>query len=244
MEEKIKNTKVNYVLYGTGDKVVVLLHGWGQNIEMMKPIGDNLSKNYQVLIVDLPGFGKSEEPSKVWTMYDYAECIHELLQKLKINKPILMGHSFGGKISLIYSSKYEVEKLVLFASPYRKGIKKLSLKTKILKGLKKIPGINKLEGYAKKHIGSQDYRQASEFMRKILVEHVNLDITEDIKKIKCPTLLIWGTLDKQVPIEEAYVLEKLIKDSGLVIYEGCTHYAYLERLGQTVNVLKSFLGGE
>ena len=81
-------------------------------------------------------------------------------------------------------------------------------------------------------------------MRKILVEHVNLDITEDVKKITCPTLIIWGTEDMEVPVERAYELESLIKDSGVVVYEGCTHYAYIERLGQTINVLRSFLGGE
>ena len=95
----------------------------------------------------------------------------------------------------------------------------------------------------KKYIGSRDYREASEFMRKILVEHVNLDITEEVKKIKCPTLIIWGTMDQEVPIERAYELEKLIDDAGVVIYEGCSHYAYLERLEQTISVLKSFIGG-
>ena len=84
MEEIIKSVKVNYELYGNGDKTIVLLHGWGQNIEMMKPIGDNFSKNYKVLIPDLPGFGKSDEPSDIWTMYDYADFIHELIEKLDI----------------------------------------------------------------------------------------------------------------------------------------------------------------
>ena len=50
-----------------------------------------------------------------------------------------------------------------------------------------------------------------------------------------------GDLDDAVPVERAYELEKLISDSGVVIYENCTHYAYLERLGQTVSVLRSFL---
>lgn len=244
MEEIIKNVKINYKLYGNGEDTIVLLHGWGQNIQMMEPIGNNFIKEYQVLIIDLPGFGSSDEPDDIWSMYDYVECIHELIEKLKIKNPILMGHSFGGKISLIYASKYEVKKLVLFASPFKKEIKKLSLKTKILKTAKKVPGLNKLEGFAKKHIGSRDYREASDFMRKILVEHVNLDITEDVKKITCPTLIIWGTEDMEVPIERAYELESLIKDSGVVVYEGCTHYAYIERLGQTINVLRSFLGGE
>ena len=93
-----------------------------------------------------------------------------------------------------------------------------------------------------KHIGSTDYRNATPRMREILVLTVNLDITEDVKKIKCPTLIVWGTLDEAVPIERAYELEKLIPDAGVVVYENCTHYAYLERLNQTINVLNSFLG--
>lgn len=109
--------------------------------------------------------------------------------------------------------------------------------------MKKVPLVNKLEKFAKKHIGSTDYRNASEMMRKILVETVNLDITDCLDKILVPTLLVWGTNDEAVSIELARKLEKLIKDCGLVEYEGCTHYAYLERLGQTINIINSFIGG-
>lgn len=243
MYKHIKGIDINYVDYGEGKDTIVLLHGWGQNIEMMKPVGDKLKKNNRIIIVDLPGFGNTLEPSTIWTMYDYADCIKELLDSLNVNDPIMIGHSFGGKISLIYASKYNVKKLILFGSPFKKEIRKLSTKTKILKSLKKVPGLNKLEGFAKRHIGSRDYKEASDFMRKILVEHVNLDITEEVKKIKCPTLIVWGTLDTEVPIERAYELEKLIEDSAVIPYEGCTHYAYLERLNQTVNIIKSFIGG-
>ena len=240
MDITIKNTKVNYVRIGnTKKETVVLLHGWGQNIEMMMPIGSRLDKD--VIIVDLPGFGKSEEPDFAWMVDDYVECIKELLDKLKVKDPILVGHSFGGKISLLYASKYKVKKLVLFGSPFKKEIKKDSIKTKLLKTAKKIPVLNKLEGFAKKHIGSSDYKNASVVMRKILVNTVNYDITDKIKNIKCPTLIVWGDLDDQVSLDDAYELESLIKDSGVVVYEGCTHYAYLERLNQTINVLNSFL---
>ena len=244
MFKHIKNVDINYCDYGKGKKTIVLLHGWGQNIEMMKPIGDKFQKSHRIIIIDLPGFGLSNEPDYVWTMNDYCDAVYELLKSLDVNNPILVGHSFGGKISLIYASKYSVEKLILFGSPYKKEIKKLSMKTKILKSLKKVPGINKLEGFAKKHIGSTDYKNASEKMRKILVEHVNLDITSEVNKINCPTLLIWGTCDTEVPIEEAYELEKLIKDSAVIEYEGCTHYAYLEMLPRTINILKNFIGDE
>ncbi len=237
------NTDINYIDYGTGNNTIVLLHGWGQNIEMMKPIGDKLSKENRIVIVDLPGFGQSSEPDTIWTIYDYAECINKLLIELGVDNPILIGHSFGGKISLEYASQYKTQKLVLFGSPFKKMILKLSTKTKILKFLKKVPVLNKLEGFAKKHIGSRDYKNASETMRKILVEHVNLDITEDVKKIKCSTIIVWGTLDKEVPLSDAYELEKLIRDSAVIPYEGCSHYAYLERLNQTVNIIKNFIVG-
>ena len=210
----------------------------------MKPVGDKLQKNNRIIIIDLPGFGGSKEPDTLWSMYDYTDAIYELLKSLKVDNPIMIGHSFGGKISLIYASKYKTNKLVVFGSPYKKEVKELSTKTKILKSLKKVPILKNLEGFAKKHVGSRDYREASDFMRKILVEHVNLDITEDVKKIKCPALIIWGTMDAEVPIEEAYELEKLISDSAVIPYEGCTHYAYLERLPQTVNILKNFIGGK
>ena len=242
MIKNIKNVDINYIEYGEGINTLVFLHGWGQNIDMMKPLADKI-KNNRVIIVDLPGFGDSPEPNEIWTMYDYADMIHELLDSLKVSNPILIGHSFGGKISLIYASKYEINKLILFGSPFKQNIKKLSTKTKILKSLKKIPGLNKLEGFAKKHIGSRDYKAASPFMRQILVEHVNLDITEEVKKIKCPTIIIWGSQDAEVPIEDAYDLEKLISDAAVIEYPGCSHYAYLENLGQTANIIKNFIGG-
>ncbi|CCY27570.1 alpha/beta hydrolase fold protein [Acholeplasma sp. CAG:878] len=236
----INGVFVNYTDVGSGE-AVVLLHGWGQNIQMMEPIGNNLV-NKRVIIIDLPGHGKSEEPKEAWTVYDYASCIHTLLTNLKIDEPILIGHSFGGKISLVYASKYKTKKVIGLACPFKKQIVKLGFKTKALKFAKKIPVLNKLEGFAKKHIGSTDYKNASEMMRKIMVLTVNTDITEDVKKIKCPTLLIWGTNDLQVSIDDAYELEKLIKDCGVVVYDGCTHYAYLERLDQTLRVIKSFIG--
>ena len=240
---KVKDIEVNYIDYGQKEKqAIVLLHGWGQNIQMMQGIGNQFLMTNRIIIIDLPGFGQSEEPKYPWSLEDYVLCIHELLETLHIQNPILIGHSFGGKISLLYASKYAVNKLVCLASPYRKAKSDISFKTKILKTAKKIPGVNKLENFAKKHIGSTDYKNASEMMRKILVNHVNEDMTETVKKIKCPTLLIWGTLDAAVNIEDAYELEILIPNCGLVTYEGCTHYAYLERFDQTIRVLNSFIG--
>ncbi len=243
MKINIKNVDVNYIQYGNKKgPMVILLHGWQQNIEMMKGVGDGISDNCYVTIIDLPGHGESSTPNYPWTLYDYVDCLYELINYLKIENPILVGHSFGGKISLLYASKYKVQKLVVMASPYKAKDNK-SLKIRILKNLKSKINIKPLEEWAKKHFGSTDYRNANPMMREIMVNHVNLDITDELFKIKCPTLIIWGTLDTAVPIDDAYKLEQLIDNAGLVVYENCTHYAYLERLGQTVKVLQSFIEG-
>jgi len=241
MIKQIANVNINYVDYGEGTNTLVFLHGWGQNIAMMKPIADPFCKEYRIIILDLPGFGESTEPDSVWSLYDYVEMLHTFLEELKVTDPILLGHSFGGKISLLYGTKYSVKKIVTFGSPYKREVQKISMKTKVLKGLKKVPVVNKLEGFAKKHIGSTDYKNASPLMRAVLVNHVNLDISNQLNKIKAPTLLIWGTLDKEVPLEQAYELEKLISDAGVVEFPNCTHYAYLENLAGTINVLRNFL---
>lgn len=238
---KYKNININYIRYGNKDKqTVVLLHGWGQNIQMMKPVGDNLT-DYDVIIIDLPGHGNSEEPKEVWLLTDFVDMIHALLTSLNIDDPILIGHSFGGKISLLYASKYQTKKLILFGSPFKVKKNPNSLKVKILKKLKSLPGLKNIAETMKKHMGSEDYRNASPMMRDILVKHVNTDITEDVKKIKCSAIIIWGTNDAAVPIADAYELETLISDSAVISYEGCSHYAYLERLNQTVSIIKNFI---
>jgi pimeloyl-ACP methyl ester carboxylesterase len=121
----IKDVNINYIQYGNQEgKNVVLLHGWGQNTEMMDPIGKGLEKDFYITNIDLPGFGKSTEPTYGYTLYDYYEILDKLLTKLKIKNPILIGHSFGGRLAIIYAAKKKVEKLVLLSSPFKRSNKK------------------------------------------------------------------------------------------------------------------------
>ena len=240
MIKKIKDIDINYIQYGNPKgKEVVLLHGWGQNIEMMKPLGDNLDK-FHITILDLPGFGESSEPKEAITVLDYEKILEEFLKDLNIENPILMGHSFGGRIAIVYASLNPTEKLVLFGAPCIRK-ERHSSKEKVLKGLKKLPGMDKIGEAMKKHIGSEDYRNASPVMREILVNTVNFDLSSYAKEINAPTLLIWGTNDQAAPISEARKLEKLLTDGALIELPGCTHYAYLEALPQVINILNNFL---
>lgn len=229
---------IHYIQYGKGEDVI-LLHGWGQNIEMMQPLGEKI-QNKRVTIVDLPGFGESEALTEAFEIEDYGNALADFISDLKIKKPILIGHSFGGRVAIWYAAHFSVSKLILFGSPCVRE-QRISKKEKFLKGMKKLPFMNGLGEYMKKYIGSADYRNASPIMRDTLVQVVNRDLSEEAKKISVPVLLIWGSLDREAPVEDAKKLESILKDGGLVVLEGFTHYAYLEALPQVSNIVNNFL---
>lgn len=239
MKIKVKNVLVNYIQYGEG-KDILFLHGWGQNIEMMKILGDNFSNRFRITILDFPGFGESSEPEEVWSIKDYSDMLEEFIKELDIKKPIIMGHSFGGRVAIRYSSNHPIEKLVLFGSPCIRHNTELPLSVKILKGIKKLPGMDKIGEFAKNFIGSRDYKAASPVMRQILVNVVNEDLSSFAKDIEEATLLIWGEQDTEAPVEDAKELEGIMIDAALIVLPG-THYAYIENLGQVVNILNNFI---
>lgn len=238
MRINIKDVNINYIQYGEG-KDILLLHGWGQNIEMMKPIGDNFSDKFRITILDLPGFGNSSEPPTPWTMTNYSDMLEEFIEKVGVTKPIIIGHSFGGRLAIRYSANNPIEKLVLFGAPCIRLQEKLPLSVRILKALKKLPLMNEFGEYMKQYIGSRDYKAASPIMRQTLVDVVNEDLSGYAKKIEEPTLLIWGQNDTEAPVNDAKELEKIMIDGALIILPG-THYAYLENLGKVVEILKNF----
>ena len=238
MEIKIQDIKVNYIQYGKG-KDILLLHCWGQNIEMMRPVGDCFQDRFRITILDLPGFGESDSPKEAWTIERYSNFLEQFVKEVKIKKPIVIGHSFGGRVAIRYSSRNPIEKLVLFGSPCIRIQEELPLYVKVLKKLKTIPGLNELGEYMKQYIGSRDYKAASPIMRQTLVEVVNEDLSKYAREIEEPTLLIWGDHDTEAPLNEAKELEKIMIDAALIVLPG-THYAYLENLPQVENILNHF----
>ena len=239
MKIKIDNVEVNYIQYGEGSDVL-LLHGWGQNIQMMRPLGDNLCSNHRITIIDFPGFGESSDPPVAWSVRNYAVLVEKLVEKLNIKKPTVIGHSFGGRVAIYFSADNPIDKLILFGSPCMKEKEELTLSVRILKKIKKLPGMDKFGDFMKQYIGSPDYRAASPIMRQTLVNVVNEDLTSFARRIEEPTLLIWGEHDEAVPVEEARELEKIMIDAALIVLPG-THYAYLENLGQVINILNNFI---
>lgn len=245
----INNVTFNYSVEGEG-LPVVLMHGWGCNLTTLASIQNVLTPFFKVYNVDFPGFGKSSEPDFVWGIEEYTRLIEEFIKKEEIKNPIMLGHSFGGRVGILYASRNEVHKLILVDAA---GIKpRRSLKYyykvytyKLVKhSLPILFGKTKAEELLNKYrakVGSSDYSQASQTMRAILSKVVNEDLKQVMPSIKCPTLLIWGTEDTATPISDARKMNKLIPDSGLVEFKGVGHYSFLDNPYQFRAVINNFL---
>jgi pimeloyl-ACP methyl ester carboxylesterase len=250
----IDGLDVNYISEGEG-KDLIVLHGWGCNIDTVMPIVNILKEKYRVHAIDLPGFGKSQEPEVVMSSFDYVEIVRGFMNKLDIKKATFVGHSFGGKLSIIMGSKYptQVEKLVLIDSAGlipKRGLKYYTkvYSFKTLRFLYKklffwMADEKKMERFYKK-FGSDDYQDSSGIMRKILVTVVNENLKPLLKEIKASTLIIWGDMDMDTPLYMAKTMESEIPDCGLVVLEGTGHYSYLDDYHKFGLILKAFLGGE
>lgn len=250
MEINIAGIKLNYIVEGQGSPIVIL-HGWGANIDTVVPIVNILSENYRVYALDLPGFGKSEEPKEVMGSFGYVKIVKKFLEEMGITKASFVGHSFGGKLSIILSVEHPelVDKLVLIDSAgliairgFKYYAKVYSFKT--LRWIYKnlffwIADENRLKKFYQK-FGSDDYRDAQGIMRKIFVKVVNENLKPLLKDIEAPTLLIWGDKDDATPLYMGEIMEKEIKDSGLVVIEDGGHYSYLDNYSKFNAVIRSF----
>lgn len=239
---KINNLNVYYEKAGKSGKKVVLLHGWGQNTEMMSFISDSLKKHFVVYNIDFPGFGKSDMPESAWGCEDYCEFLHGFCIKNNIDNPIFIAHSFGCRIAVRYAHKYGVYKMVLtgaagvrekrtigwYIKTYSYKIAKTMLPKSIIKRIQN-------------NIGSEDYNNTSGVMRQTFVKVVNDDITPLLKDIETETLLVFGENDTATPIAKGKKMEKLMKDATLIIFENDDHYAYINEAIRFNAVLDAFL---
>lgn len=245
----IRGTQLFYTVEGEG-MPVILMHGWGCNHSTLKSIEAQLTPVFKVYNVDFPGFGGSNEPSAVWGVEEYTSLIEEFARQEHIESPILLGHSFGGRVGILFASRNKVHKLILVDAAgvkprrslryYYKVYSYKAIKHALLFFLGKKRGETALNSYRAK-VGSSDYSNASPMMRAILSKVVNEDLKSVMPKIACPTLLIWGANDTATPLADAKIMEKLIPDAGLVSFDGVGHYSFLENPYQFAAVLKSFL---
>ena len=234
----VNDFNIYYEKYGTGKDNILILPGWGDTRGTFNNLISVLKNNFTIYILDYPGFGNSSFPNRDLDIYDYSNLIEEFIKQNQINDPIIISHSFGGRISIILAGleKINIKKMILIdaAGIKRKKKFKIRLKQFIYKTLKKIGLIlpNKLKTkYQNKLInifGSNDYKNLDPNIRKTFIKVINEDLTKYLKNINTSTLLIWGENDKDTPLDDGKLMNVLIEDSGLIIIPNASHFPYLE----------------
>lgn len=220
-----------------GDPIIVM-HGWGQSLEVMRALGELLSQYRTVYLMDLPGFGKSPEPSEDADTISYAKMLLDFMDSQNIERAHLLGHSFGGRVSIRFASRYSdrATSITLVDSGGLKrqltGAKKLrstyiKLLSKSTKLLDNVFGTKLFKDWFTPKYGSRDYRNSSGVMRKVMVRAVNEDVSEDAMKVANPTFILWGEEDQETPVEMAHRLNNLISNSKVVVLPGKDHFPFL-----------------
>lgn len=251
---EIQGIRIHYEETGNPEgKPVVVMHGWGCDHTTVRSIASVLEEGMRVVNVDLPGHGASEEPTGVWGVEDYTRVVEELIRRLSLGSPALVGHSFGGRVAILLSSRNPIEKIMLVDAAGIKPRRSLAyywkvysfkvVKHIVLFFMGKKRGGKIVERMRAKR-GSADYRNSSPTMKAVMSRCVNEDLKHVMPDIKASTLLVWGEDDTATPLADAKTMERLIPDAGLVAFPGCGHYSFLDNPYGFKAVVKEFFKEE
>ena len=256
MTKTLQGTESAWTECGSGERRLLLLHGWGCDGSLMQPVADRMQDRFRILVPDFPGHGKSGRPPEPWGAAEYTQWLRQLLAETAFAPCDIIAHSFGCRVAATLAAEHPeaVGKMIFTGAA---GIRpkpsaerqKRTARYKKLKGLcetaKKIPlmgaAAGKMEEALRKKYGSRDYNALDEEMRRTFVKVVNEDLTDLYGKFRASTLLIWGDRDTETPLWMGQEMEKRIPDAGLVILEGGSHFAYLEQVDRFCTIARQFL---
>lgn len=242
----INNQSIYYQKVGKGTDLI-MLHGWGGDVSTFWPLVDLLKDKFTLYLIDLPGFGRSELPQRSWRVVDYAKLILNFIKTQKLKNPIILGHSLGGRIAIKLTSSHPgvFGKMILVSSagirPKQEKIKFLAyIPAKFIKFL--LPNLFGLRDKARYYLYKtleSDYLEAGK-LQQTLINILAEDLSDDLKKIKAETLLIWGEKDRVVPLKYGNMMYQLIANARLEVMENVGHFPYLENPKLFVYYVKDF----
>ena len=245
MIAEIDGIRIHFETEGEKGSRVLLLHGWGCDISLMRPVADALKNEHRVLIPDFPGHGESGRPHEPWGVPEYSENLVRFLRAEQFFPCSVIAHSFGCRVAAWTASEHpELFDRMIFTGAAgirpkqteeaRKRSERYQTLKKTAERMKKIPFLRGAAQTAEEKLrqkyGSTDYNRLDDEMRKTFVKVINLDLTDRYEHIRQSTLLIWGDQDTETPVWMGREMEKRIPDSALILLEGGTHFAYLEQL--------------
>ena len=245
---KHKYFNLYYEKYGNKRKTLIILPGWGNTRKTWNNFINIFSEYFTIYIFDYPGFGNSIFPNNDLIIQNYATVFNDFFNDNTINNPIIIGHSFGGRIIILLESIYRkhFHKIILIDSA---GIKNYSLKKTLKKYLYKfLKTLKFLFKDKKKYLqkllsifGSTDYKNINSSMQKTFVNIVNTNLVKYISNIHDETLIIWGKEDMETPYKDAIKFNKKIANSYLIPINNSGHFPYLDYPLLINNIIYEYL---
>ena len=211
---------------------LLALHGWGRDHHDFDQLfRSELNPTMSALGLDLPGFGATPAPPESWGSEDYARSLAGVLE-LMDDRPIILGHSFGGRVALKLARLFpdRIGGLVLTGVPLVATAGARSpFGYRVVRSLARHSLISEERlDRARRRYGSNDYNNASGVMREILVRVVNERYEEDIDQVVVHVEMLWGAQDRETPVEGAVVAERRFKDAHLEVLEHLGHLIPIE----------------
>src|SRR3989338_7668915 len=117
----VNGKRLHYEEKGSGEPIL-FVHGWPASIKSLYRLYQIASQNYRAIIIDLPGFGKSDNPDPDWGVAEYAKFLVEFIDRLNLKPVIFFGHSFGGALGIYIASNYPnyIKRLILCGASYKR----------------------------------------------------------------------------------------------------------------------------
>jgi pimeloyl-ACP methyl ester carboxylesterase len=243
---------VQYEQHGKGP-VVLLLHGWGSQLQAYKSLSARLSRQYTVIAVDLPGMGGSQPPRTPWGLNDYASFVSHFIIKVTGSNNVfaIVGHSNGGAIAItcLAEGHFQAKKLILLASSgvrnldsqkTRRGFLKIISKTgKLILG--PLPGQTKRSVQRKFYDAIGSDALLSDQMRDTYVKIIQDDVRERANHVQASTLLIYGDNDTDTPVSLGQELARNIPVSEFVVVKDAGHYVFVDQELQVHHIIENFM---
>lgn len=243
MEISINGKKINYIKEGIGPKVV-FVHGWGGSSNSLLELHNLAKTQFTSVLIDLPGFGMSDMPEETWGTQEYGDLLANFLKALDFKDCIYIGHSFGGALGVYIANKYPeiVSQLVLLAPAFRRVKKEYKqIKSPFYKKIKKHLWPLRKIYYKWRYPGSEALLipKLEENFSRI----VSYDLTDYLKNIKQPVLVIWGENDQLTPISHLEFVKKYLPSAQIEIYKNIGHGFPLRESKKTYGSIANFLKG-
>jgi pimeloyl-ACP methyl ester carboxylesterase len=260
MESFLYNScRIHYKQIGKGH-CIVLLHGYLENLEIWSGFADELSKTYQVLVLDIPEHGQSGGISDVNTIEGMAESVNATLSHLNIPNAVIVGHSMGGYVALAFAELFPAKTtgLCLFHStPYadseQKKLDRMHEVEQIDRGEKQTMVDASIPlRFAEKNLSK--FVKELEWAKRIALKTSDRGIVDALKAMASrvdrnhvienaifPTLMIFGALDNHIPLSVAKDLAQKHKKTRTVFLNNSGHMGFIEERDQALNAICSFL---